>query len=106
LFESITDIQKIYRYTIPLVSIVPNHYNGSYSVSRQILEGLRDHYGNYLTKTVIRQDVNFDKSNALRQSIFSLSATSKGSRDLEALSLELLETIKRGTFAQDVKEES
>lgn len=89
LFDSIRDIGITYRYEIPTVSIVPNHFNGSYSVSRQILEGLREHYTPYITRTVIRQDVSFDKANALRQPIFVASPSSKGSRDLEDLAAEV-----------------
>ena len=89
LFDSIRDIGITYRHEIPTVSIVPNHYNSSYSVSRQILDGLREHYAPYVTRTVIRQDVNFDKANALRQPIFVTAPSSKGSRDLEKLASEL-----------------
>jgi len=89
LFDSIQDIGITYRCAIPNVSIVPNHFNSSYSVSRQILDGLRHHYAPYVTRTVIRQDVNFDKANALRQPIFVTSPSSKGSKDLEDLAAEL-----------------
>jgi chromosome partitioning protein len=95
LFDSIRDLPRTYRYTIPVVAIVANHYNGSYSVSRQILEGLRENYGHYVTQTVIRQDVNFDKANALRQPIFVMAPSSKGSRDLEALTTELAGMLNR-----------
>ncbi len=78
LFDSIRDISRTYRHTIPKIAIVPNNYNSSYSVSRQILEGLTENYGTYITRTVIRQDVNFDKANALRQPIFLLAPSCKG----------------------------
>ena len=94
LFDSIRDIAYTYRYTIPLVAIVPNHYNSSYTVSRQILDGLREHYASHITRTVVRQDVNFDKANALRQPIFVTAPSSKGSRDLEDLSSELSELFR------------
>lgn len=94
LFDSIRDIAKTYRHTIPKIVIVPNHYNSTYSVSRQILEGLTENYKTYISQTVIRQDVNFDKANALRQPIFVLSPSCKGSRDLENLATELMEIIK------------
>jgi chromosome partitioning protein len=93
LFDSIRDINMTYRYRIPMVAITANHYNNSYSVSRQILEGLQHNYAPYITRTVVRQDVNFDKANALRQPIFVASPSSKGSRDLESLTAEILETI-------------
>lgn len=89
LFDSIRDISTTYRYTIPTVAITANHYNSSYSVSRQILDGLRAIYAPHVTRTVIRQDVSFDKANALRQPIFVTAPSSKGSRDLESLTMEL-----------------
>jgi chromosome partitioning protein len=96
LFDSIRDIASTYRHTIPKILIVPNNYNSSYSVSRQILEGLTENYGAYITRTVIRQDVNFDKANALRQPIFLLAPSCKGSRDLESLMSELREMLEAG----------
>ena len=89
LFDTVRDLAATYRYQIPNVLIVPNHYNQSYSVSRQILDGLRENYAPYLAQTVIRQDVNFDKANALREPIFSVAPSSKGSRDMEHLTTEL-----------------
>ena len=109
LFDSISDIGATYRYQIPTVTIVPNHYNNSYSVSRQILDGLKEHYAPYLTRTVVRQDVNFDKSNALRQPIFVTAPSSKGSRDLEDLSSELIELFRSrhsGNVAHHEQEEA
>jgi chromosome partitioning protein len=95
LFDSIHDITKIYRYVIPIIGIVANHYNGSYSVSRQILDGLRANYSPHVLSTVIRQDVTFDKANALRQPIFAMAPASKGTKDLEALTEEVLEKIEK-----------
>jgi chromosome partitioning protein len=101
LFDSVRDISETYRYDIPLVSIVPNHYNSSYSVSRQILEGLRKNYGPYLARTVIRQDVNFDKANALRQPVFLTSPSCKGSGDLERLTTEILNVLRTENLPGD-----
>ncbi len=95
LFDSIHDISMTYRYSIPMVAITANHYNTSYSVSRQILDGLQHNYAPYITRTVVRQDVNFDKANALRQPIFVASPSAKGSRDMESLTAEILEMILR-----------
>ncbi|MDQ7785406.1 MAG: AAA family ATPase [Desulfomonilaceae bacterium] len=96
LFDSIRDINMTYRYSIPKVAITANHYNNSYSVSRQILDGLRHNYAPYITRTVVRQDVNFDKANALRQPIFVTSPSSKGSKDLERLTAEILAMLQGG----------
>ncbi len=101
LFDSIRDIGRTYRYHIPTVVITANHYNGSYSVSRQILGGLRKIYGPYLTRTIVRQDVNFDKANALRQPVFVTAPSSKGSKDLERLAAELVEMLTR-KYSQEV----
>jgi chromosome partitioning protein len=94
LFDSIRDISRTYRYKIRHVAIVANHFNGSYSVSRQILEGLRRNYASYVTRTVIRQDVNIDKANALRKPIFVSSPSCKGSKDLESLTREVIAMIQ------------
>ena len=103
LFDTIRDVKRVYRYTIPSVLIVPNHYNGSYSVSRQILAGLRTNYTDYLATTVVRQDVNFDKANALRQSIFSIAPSCKGSKDMESLSHEVIAMVTRNETPQEAK---
>jgi chromosome partitioning protein len=101
LFETIHEVSRIYRYTIPRVLIVPNHYNGSFSVSRQILDGLNRHYGPYLTRSIVRQDVNFDKANALRQPIFLIAPSSRGSKDLEGLSDEIVDLLTAASVAQN-----
>lgn len=103
LFDTVRDVKRVYRYQIPTMLIVPNHYNGSYSVSRQILAGLRTNYGAYLAKTVIRQDVNFDKANALRQSIFSIAPSCKGSKDMESLANEVIAMVTSKQPAQSVR---
>ncbi len=100
LFDSISDIAKTYRHTIPMIKIVANHYHGSYSVSRQILDGLQENYGDYVMSTVIRQDVSFDKANALRQPVFLMAPTSKGSRDLESMTDEALAVIRKRNAAE------
>jgi chromosome partitioning protein len=102
LFDTIRDVKRVYRYTVPAVLIVPNHYNGSFSVSRQILEGLQTNYGAYLAGTVVRQDVNFDKANALRRSIFSISPSCKGSKDVESLANEVIAMVTRKEPSQSV----
>lgn len=94
LFDSIHDLINTYRYEIPKVLIVPNHYNHGFSVGRQILRGLQKNYGEYMARTVVRQDVNFDKANALREPIFVAAPSSKGSRDLDKLTAELIELIR------------
>ncbi len=94
LFDAIRDIAATYRYRIPTVKIVANQYNSGFSVSRQILGGLKKNYGQYVADTVVRQDVSFDKANALREPIFISTPSSKGSKDLEALSLELVRMIR------------
>ncbi|MBI5568787.1 MAG: AAA family ATPase [Desulfomonile tiedjei] len=90
LFDTIRKVGRVYRYRIPAVVIVPNYYNGNFAVSRQVLKGLRAHYEPYLARTVIRQDVNFDKANALRQTIFQTAPSSRGSKDVNSLSGELV----------------
>jgi chromosome partitioning protein len=103
LFDTVRDLAATYRYQIPTVLIVPNHYNQSYSVSRQILEGLRQNYAPYLAETVIRQDVNFDKANALREPIFSVAPSSKGSRDMEHLTGELKRIVVETYSIREMK---
>jgi chromosome partitioning protein len=105
LFGSIDDLQQTYRFEIPLVAIVASHYNHSFSVSRQIMDGLRENYGKFMTRTIIRQDVNFDKANALREPISVLSPSSKGARDMESLAVEMIDTIehKYGGEQQNVQ---
>jgi len=94
LFDVIRDIAKTYRYSIPRVAIVANYFNGSFSVSRQILGGLRNNYGPYLTRTLIRQDVSIDKANALRRPVFMAAPSSKASKDLESLAREMIQLIQ------------
>ncbi|MFC1834189.1 AAA family ATPase [Thermodesulfobacteriota bacterium] len=101
LLDAIRDLKVTYRYQIPRIVIVANHYNHSYSVSRQILEGLKENYGPFLAGTVVRQDVNFDKANALREPIFVTAPSSKGSRDLEDLTAEVVQLINSATTSSE-----
>jgi chromosome partitioning protein len=94
LFASIHELRQTYRFQIPRVSIIANHYNHSFSVSRQIMNGLRQNYGPHMARTVIRQDVNFDKANALRQPICILAPASKGSKDMASLTQEIVEIVQ------------
>jgi chromosome partitioning protein len=100
LFDTIRDLSTTYRYQIPTVLIVSNHYNQSYSVSNQILDGLREHYAPYLADTVIRQDVSFDKANALREPVFITAPSSKGARDMLSLTSELKDILARTRQAE------
>ncbi|MEW6352287.1 MAG: AAA family ATPase [Thermodesulfobacteriota bacterium] len=93
LFNKIRELKRIFRYQIPAVLIVANHYNQSYSVSRDILDGLEQNYGQYLARTVVRQDVNFDKANALREPIFVNSPSCKGSADMANLTTEVIDLV-------------
>lgn len=102
LFDSIRDIAKTYRYTIPKVAIVANYFNGSFSVSRQILKGLKTNYGPHVTETLIRQDVSIDKANALRSPVFVAAPSSKASKDLASLALEMTR-LMQGKGSTDVE---
>jgi chromosome partitioning protein len=102
LFDTIRYVNRTYRYQIPTVAIVPNHYNGSYSVSRQMLQGLRANYASHLTRTVIRQDVNFDKANALRQPIFAIAPSCRGSKDMEGLAEEVCKMLTRKPASEEI----
>lgn len=105
LFDAVRDLGATYRYRISRLVIVPNQYNHSYSVSRQILEGLQENYAPYLTRTVIRQDVSFDKANALREPIFVTAPSSKGSRDMEALTAEITDVIEARNSVEHERQE-
>jgi chromosome partitioning protein len=100
LFDSILDISRTYRHHIPCTTIVANYHNAGFSVSRQILQGLRDNYGKYLLDTVVRQDVSFDKANALRQTVFVTAPRSKAAHDLDQLTCETLEIMNRNRVRQ------
>ena len=75
------------------IFIVVNAYNHSFKIAREALGALKDHYGDYLLHSVVRQCTKFAQASSEGCPIFAFDSESKGAVDLEAVLNEVLQRV-------------
>ncbi len=91
LFETVQGLEDDLSHQLENVFIVVNAYNQSYKIAREALDALREHYADYLLRTVVRQCTKFAQASSESCPIFAYDPDSKGAVDLEALLDEVLQ---------------
>ncbi len=75
---------------LALSNVVPTLYDTRTSLSKEVLQDIQDHFGNQVTKTVIRKNVKLAEAPSYGQTIFEYAPSSNGSKDFMALGEEII----------------
>lgn len=93
LFEQIHELEEDLEHYLSTITIVLNAYNPTTKIAREALGALRDHYGDVLAKTVIRQCTRVSQASGEGMPIFAYDPSSRAATDLQALIDEVLPKI-------------
>lgn len=101
-FLSVTGLKKLFSIlkeleedfdTVPNVRIIPNLFDVRDGIAQESLGLLRQHYGRFLTNTVVRKNTDIKEAQKAAQSICQYSRKSTGAEDVSSLTNELLREI-------------
>jgi chromosome partitioning protein len=90
LLDTVEKVRDRLNPDLTLEGIIPTMYDGRTLHGREVLERVRDAFGPYLYKTVIRRTIRFAEAPVAGESILSYAAESKGAADYRALAKEVL----------------
>ena len=67
-----------------------NAFNATFKLAKEAAEALKEHYGEFLCKSVVRQCTKFAQASSEGRPVFLADADSKGAQDIQALIEEIL----------------
>lgn len=93
LFETVQGLEDDLSHQLENIFIVVNAYNQTFKIAREALAALREHYADYILKTVVRQCTKFAQASSEGSPIFAFDSESKGAADLEAVLDEVMTRV-------------
>ena len=100
LFETIQGLEEDLSHQLENIFICVNAFNQTFRIAREAVDALREHYPEYLLKSVVRQCTKFAQASSEGCPVFGYDPDSKGAMDIEAMQLEVLGRIKDGLAAR------
>ncbi|MBS2028672.1 MAG: ParA family protein [Deltaproteobacteria bacterium] len=85
LFETVQGLQEDLDLQLANVFIVVNAFNQTFKIAREALEALKQHYPEYLLKTVVRQCTKFAQASSEGKPVFAFDPECKGATDIQAV---------------------
>ena len=101
LFETVQGLEEDLSLKLEHLFVVVNAYNHTFKIAREALGALREHYVDYLLKTVVRQCTKFAQASSEGCPIFAFDPDSKGAIDLEALLNEIMGRVRAAGVRAD-----
>jgi chromosome partitioning protein len=77
--------------TLTISGVIPTFFDGRTRLSREILQSIRDHFGEVVFATSIRKNVKLDEAQSHHQSIFDYDPRSAGALEYESLVEEVID---------------
>ena len=100
LFETVQGLEDDLSHQLESIFIVVNAYNQTFKIAREALAALREHYADYILKTVVRQCTKFAQASSEGSPIFAFDSESKGAADLEAVLDEVMTRVSGAAGAR------
>jgi chromosome partitioning protein len=100
LFETVQGLEDDLSHQLENIFIVVNAYNQTFKIAREALAALREHYADYILKTVVRQCTKFAQASSEGSPIFAFDSESKGAADLEAVLDEVMTRVSGAAGAR------
>lgn len=88
--ESIRKVQKRLSPSLKILGIAFVIYDGRASLSKEVVEKVRNEYSGYFLHSKINQNVRIEEAQVLRKSIFDYQMKDRGAVQYEELSKEIL----------------
>ena len=93
LLDTIEKVRDRLNPDLRLEGIIPTMYDGRTLHGREVLARVKDAFGPYLYKTLIRRTIRFAEAPVAGESILSYAAESRGAADYRALAKEVLGVV-------------
>ena len=90
LLDTVDKVRDRLNPDLRLEGIIPTMFDGRTLHGREVLERVKDAFGPYLYKTLIRRTIRFAEAPVAGESILSYAAESRGAADYRALAKEVL----------------
>lgn len=90
LFEILKDLQQDFSDFSPDIKVIPNLFDVREAMAQTSLGTLRQSYGDYLSHTVVRKNVDLKEAQSLSQAVWLYNRKSPASEDIVSLTDELL----------------
>jgi chromosome partitioning protein len=83
--------RELHHPTLSITGVIPTFFDGRTRLSREILQSIRDHFGEIVFATSIRKNVKLDEAQSHHQSIFDYDPRSAGALEYESLVGEVID---------------
>jgi chromosome partitioning protein len=83
--------RELDHLTLSITGVIPTFFDGRTRLSREILQSIRDHFGEVVFATAIRKNVKLDEAQSHHQSIFDYDPRSAGALEYESLVEEVMQ---------------
>ena len=90
LFSTIRIVKERLNPKLEILGILPTLYDIRTRISRQILNQMRNHFGDKIFKTTIHSNIKLVEAQVHKKSIYEFAPNSNGARDYLALSEEVI----------------
>jgi len=90
LFDVLKDLQEDFEDFRPPVRIIPNLFDVREAIAQEALGLLRQNYGDFLTNTVVRKNVDLKEAQKASQAVWIYNKKSSAAEDIIALTNELI----------------
>jgi len=89
LFHTVDIVKKRLNRNLRITGIVPTMFDGRTNLSREVMEKIREYFGDKVYKTVIRKNVRLAEASSHGKPIVLYDPRSTGAEDYESLSKEV-----------------
>jgi len=89
MLDQVVDLKQDFSLKSDIL-IIPNLYDHRNGICQRSLGAIKDHYNDFVSKTIIRENTSLRDCTQLKNSIFFVNRRSNGKEDLIDLTMELL----------------
>ena len=97
LMDTVEKVRDRLNPDLRLEGIIPTMFDGRTLHGREVLARVRDAFGPYLYKTIIRRTIRFAEAPVVGESILTYAETSSGASDYRALAKEVLGIVDQAS---------
>lgn len=90
LFKTIDLVKRRLNPALRLIGILPTMFDKRTNISKDVLEGIRNYFGDKVFETIININVKLAEAPSAGEAVITYSPESTGSRDYQSLAQEVL----------------
>ncbi len=94
LLETVEIVRKRLNHSVRITGIIGTRFDGRKRLNREVVERIRDYFGEQFFKTLIRENISLAEAPSFGKTIYEYKPDSYGSEDYFNLSTEILERDK------------